>query len=94
MQNAAFGLHQYSQLGAGPVRVFAECEKGTCNFKDETPHQLEICRIKGLPDLNQTVPYVAETLLKWMSWIRDEYQIDGFRVDAAKHMPAVSQQGW
>lgn len=70
--------------------VLTECQKGTCNGKDESPRQLEICRIKGLPDLNQTVPYVAETLHKWMAWIRDEFQIDGFRVDAAKHMPAVS----
>lgn len=46
--------------------------------------------MQGLPDLNQSVPYVAETLHKWMAWIRDEYHIDGFRVDAAKHMPAVS----
>jgi glycosidase len=45
--------------------------------------------VQGLPDLNQSVPYVAEQLHKWVEWIRDEYQIDGFRVDAAKHMPMV-----
>jgi glycosidase len=66
------------------------CEPDTCNNPDESPHALEYCRIKGLPDLNQDNPYVAETLHSWLDWIRDEYHIDGFRVDAAKHMPAVS----
>jgi glycosidase len=50
-----------------------------------------VCRLQGLPDLNQKIPYVANTLHDWMAWIRDTYKIDGFRVDAAKHIFPVSK---
>jgi len=68
----------------------AGCEPETCNIpNDNDQWGVENCRVQGLPDLNQTVPHVAETLHKWIEWVRDEYHIDGFRVDAAKHMPMV-----
>lgn len=43
------------------------------------------CRLKGLADLNQTVPHVRKTLLKYMNKLI-EMGVAGFRVDAAKHL--------
>lgn len=43
------------------------------------------CRLKGLADLNQTVPHVREKLLQYMNKLI-EMGVAGFRVDAAKHL--------
>jgi alpha-amylase len=68
----------------------ADCEVGTCAIPPNGTHQAIVdCKLIGLPDINQSIPYVSDTLLNWIDWIRDSYHIDGFRVDAAKHMPVV-----
>lgn len=43
------------------------------------------CELVGLPDLNQTLPYVRERILGLLNVLVD-LGVAGFRVDAAKHM--------
>lgn len=44
------------------------------------------CRLAGLPDLNQSVPIVNQTLLNWSNYTIDYYGFDGFRIDTVKHV--------
>jgi len=40
-----------------------------------------------LPDLNQTIPYVHDQLVQWISYLVDLTGIDGIRVDTVPHVP-------
>lgn len=46
-------------------------------------HQVELCRLFNLMDLNQTEPWVRRTLLNWIADITHEYGFDGYRIDTA-----------
>jgi alpha-amylase len=69
---------------------YHDCNSGcdsNCNipgndFQCNDP-KTKLCRLSGLPDLNQSVPYVTNTLLSWISDLVNKYQIDGLRVDTA-----------
>ncbi|CAL6087645.1 1 [Hexamita inflata] len=54
------------------------------NWEDE--EQVMNCRLAGLPDLNQSVPYVTEKLLEWSTRTIEYYGFDGFRIDTVKHV--------
>ncbi|KAL8580300.1 hypothetical protein ACOMHN_030924 [Nucella lapillus] len=55
------------------------------DFSNQT--QVELCRLAGLPDLNETEPFVHQTLLTWIRDITREYGFDGYRVDTVVEMP-------
>ena len=42
---------------------------------------IELCRTSGLPDLNQTLPYVGDTLVQWVSDLVKDFEPDGLRID-------------
>jgi len=42
--------------------------------------------IAGLPDLNQSVPYVQEQLLSWVNSTLTKFPFDGLRIDTVKHV--------
>ena len=54
------------------------------NFSDQT--SVENCWLAGLPDLNTENPVVRSYLIDWASWLIDQTGVDGFRVDAARHL--------
>ena len=56
------------------------------NFSNPDQRQIEICRLANLPDLNQTVPVVRQTLLHWVSNLTSYYGFDGYRVDTTRHV--------
>lgn len=43
--------------------------------------------LAGLPDMAQEVPYVRDQLFAWIRWLDKQTGVDGYRVDAIKHMP-------
>lgn len=43
--------------------------------------QVEHCRLAGLPDLNQSDPWVSAQLTQWVSNIITTYGFDGLRID-------------
>eukprot|EP01133_Synstelium_polycarpum_P013398 gene13398-15777_t len=59
------------------------------NFSDQD--EVELCRLSGLPDLNQNNTYVRETLLSWIQNITSHYGFDGIRVDT---VPEVDTDFW
>ena len=44
-------------------------------------HQVEFCRLAGLPDLDQENSYVANTLTAWIQNTVETYGFDGIRID-------------
>ena len=54
------------------------------NFSDQT--SVENCWLAGLPDLNTENPVVRSYLIDWANWLIDQTGVDGFRVDAARHL--------
>ena len=55
------------------------------NFADQK--SVEQCWLAGLPDLNTENPAVRAYLKTWALWLIDQTGVDGFRVDAARHLP-------
>lgn len=43
--------------------------------------------LAGLPDIAQGVPYVRDGLFRWIRWFDKQTDVDGYRIDAVKHMP-------
>jgi len=64
----------------------------TCQINDYTCFQPEVqlCKLAGLPDLNQTVPYVKSQLLSWISTLMS-YGFDGLRIDT---VPEIEPGFW
>jgi alpha-amylase len=54
------------------------------NFSDQA--SVENCWLAGLPDLNTENPVVRAYLIEWANWLIDQTGVDGFRVDAARHL--------
>ncbi|HEX9267734.1 MAG TPA: alpha-amylase family glycosyl hydrolase [Candidatus Limnocylindria bacterium] len=54
------------------------------NFADQS--SVENCWLAGLPDLNTENPVVRAYLIDWANWLVDQTGVDGFRVDAARHL--------
>eukprot|EP01117_Protostelium_nocturnum_P011704 TRINITY_DN4259_c0_g1_i1.p1 TRINITY_DN4259_c0_g1~~TRINITY_DN4259_c0_g1_i1.p1 ORF type:complete len:472 (-),score=112.63 TRINITY_DN4259_c0_g1_i1:8-1423(-) len=53
--------------------------------------EVETCRLTGMPDLNQTVPFVSKYLNNWVSNIIKTYKFDAIRIDT---LPLVSKNFW
>jgi len=54
------------------------------NFADQS--SVENCWLAGLPDLNTENPVVRAYLIDWANWLIEQTGVDGFRVDAARHL--------
>eukprot|EP00048_Salpingoeca_helianthica_P017382 m.236946 g.236946 ORF g.236946 m.236946 type:complete len:530 (+) comp20855_c0_seq1:50-1639(+) len=59
------------------------------NWNDQ--HQVEVCRLAGLPDLAQENQYVSDTLVTWIGNLVKQYGFDGIRIDT---IPEVSKDFW
>ena len=55
----------------------------SCNIEQwSNQEEVELCRLAGLPDLNQSVPFVNETLHWWVKeFVVEKYKADGIRID-------------
>lgn len=49
--------------------------------------------VGGLPDIAQEVPYVRDGLFDWMRWFDKQTGVDGYRIDAVKHMDPAFIEG-
>ena len=88
--------YDYTQLTPfNESYYFHSCDDcpSDCNIADWTDqNQVEICRLSGLPDLNQSVPYVDTTLCNWVkNDVVGTWQADGIRIDT---VPEVSGDFW
>ena len=49
--------------------------------------------VAGLPDINQDLPYVRDGFFKWIRWFDKQTGVDGYRIDAVKHMKPEFTEG-
>ena len=66
-----------------PDHYHSYCDIDDGDFNGGNQWKVENCRLAGLPDLNQGNQWVRNQLLDWISFIKDKYHIDGFRLDTA-----------
>jgi len=59
------------------------------NWPEECKDQwkIELYWLANLPDLNQSHPFVHQTLLKWIQDLTTEFMFDGVRLDTAIQVP-------
>lgn len=60
-----------------------------CNISDFTcfTPMIQNCRLDGLPDLNQSVPFVRSQLLQYVSRIVERYNFSSVRLDTTPEQP-------
>lgn len=71
-------------------RYYHDCNgcPSSCNIEDwMNQPQVENCRLSGLPDLNQSDPYVSSTLISWVRTVVQKYNVDGVRIDTVPEVP-------
>jgi alpha-amylase len=73
-------LH-YSAVPFGPADFNPDCSINS--YQDK--YQVRNCRLVGLPDLNQSRPWVRKKIVDMLNYLID-LGVAGFRIDAAKHM--------
>lgn len=47
---------------------------------------MEVCRLAGLPDLDQDNAFVRKTLLDWIRGVIQKFSFDGIRIDTVPHV--------
>lgn len=84
---------KYNHTGLYSRNDFHFCGKNgnnqIVNFKDR--YEVQFCELLGLADLRTESEYVRDTLADYLNRLLD-LGVSGFRVDAAKHMPADDVQ--
>ncbi|KAL6744744.1 glycoside hydrolase superfamily [Haematococcus lacustris] len=65
------------------------CQIG-CGYSNSDDFQIRHCRLSGLPDLDQDHAYVSAQLMEWHRSAYQQWQVDAYRVDAARHV----EVGW
>ena len=50
-------------------------------------NEVEVCRLAGLPDLDQSNSFVSQTLLNWIKEMVSNYSFDGIRIDTVPEVP-------
>jgi alpha-amylase len=79
--SANVGSLQWPSVPFGPPDFNYDC--AITNYND--PIMVRNCRLVGLPDLNQGVPWVREKIKGFLNHLIS-LGVAGFRVDAVKHM--------
>ena len=64
----------------------------TVLFSDQ--RSVEDCWLAGLPDLNTEDLAVRQYLIDWSTWLLRETDVDGLRLDAARHLPLAFIRDW
>ncbi|KAL2826137.1 glycoside hydrolase superfamily [Aspergillus cavernicola] len=58
-----------------------------CTIDYSNQGSIEDCRITGdLPDVNTQSSEIRSLFQEWISWLVEEYQFDGLRIDTVKHV--------
>ena len=53
----------------------------------DNQNEVEVCRLAGLPDLDQSNSFVSQTLLNWIKEVVTNYSFDGIRIDTVPEVP-------
>lgn len=75
--------HEYFKAHPDWFRTGCVCGTNNCDWTDK---RLECLFTPYLPDVNWTVPEVSKQFADDAVWWVDEFDLDGFRLDAVKHV--------
>ncbi|GAA4622391.1 carbohydrate-binding module family 20 domain-containing protein [Cellulomonas oligotrophica] len=81
----AFGVDSFPGVPYGP-NDFNDCRTNITNYGDR--YQVQNCRLVSLQDLRTGSDYVRGKIAAYLNDLIG-LGVDGFRIDAAKHMPAA-----
>ncbi|MBI5537655.1 MAG: glycosyl hydrolase [Deltaproteobacteria bacterium] len=79
--------HEYVQAHANWFRTGCVCGTNNCDW---TAHALDCMFASYLPDINHTVPEANAQFVDDAVYWLDDFDIDGLRVDAVKHVEEVA----
>ena len=65
-----------------------------CAISFASQRSVEDCWLAGLPDLNTENPDVQRYLTDWALWLIRQTNVDGFRLDTARHLPKPFLAQW
>lgn len=65
----------------------AEYYHKDCSIDWNNRDSVKQCRLAGLPDLDQSNPFVRKTLIKWVKDVVELYDFDGIRIDTIPEVP-------
>ncbi len=87
--NGSFGTSTYYKgIGENPNGDFHDCMDENNRIDDwNNVGEVQYCQLEGLRDLMTEDPVVQKTIAEYLSDLR-AMGVDGFRVDAVKHIPA------
>jgi alpha-amylase len=77
---------KYNYPGLYSSYDFDNCTAEITNYQDRW--HVQNCELVGLADLDTGEEYVRSAIAKYMNTLLS-YGVDGFRIDAAKHIPAA-----
>ncbi|MFE9307047.1 alpha-amylase family protein [Streptomyces sp. NPDC006706] len=77
---------KYGYPGLYSNNDFNDCRTDITNYQDR--YNVQYCELVGLADLRTGSDYVRQTIAGYMNDLLS-LGVDGFRVDAAKHIPAA-----
>ncbi|MFH9980355.1 alpha-amylase family protein [Streptomyces sp. NPDC017179] len=77
---------KYGYPGLYSNNDFNDCRTGITNYQDR--YNVQYCELVGLADLRTGSDYVRQAIAGYMNDLLS-LGVDGFRVDAAKHIPAA-----
>ncbi|WP_084618062.1 carbohydrate binding domain-containing protein [Jonesia quinghaiensis] len=72
--------------GGYSAQDFNTCKRNIANYGDR--YEVQNCRLVGLQDLATAKTYVREEIARYLDDLAS-LGVDGYRVDAAKHIPAA-----
>jgi neopullulanase len=75
--------HEYFKAHPDWFRTGCVCGTNNCDWTDK---RLECLFAPYLPDVNWSVPAAADQFASDAVWWMDEFDVDGFRLDAVKHV--------
>ncbi|OAH15668.1 alpha-amylase [Streptomyces jeddahensis] len=81
---SSYSKYDYPGLYSAPD--FDDCTAQISNYQDR--YNVQHCELVGLADLDTGEEYVRSAIAGYMNTLLG-YGVDGFRIDAAKHIPAA-----
>ncbi|MGQ3888884.1 alpha-amylase [Legionella sp. CNM-1927-20] len=80
---------KYDYPGFYQIQDFHNCHSEIKDYSNR--YEVQNCELGGLPDLDTGSPYVQAKIAEYLNKLL-EYGVDGFRIDAAKHISAQDLQ--
>jgi alpha-amylase len=87
----SYSRKHHPNPGYTPAHYHGECDIEDADYRN-SQHDVQTCELADLPDLDTSRADVQQTIADYLNDLADNLRVDGFRIDAAKHMDAGDLQ--